>query len=75
MATKPTKKQGKSTKLSRAVGQEVRNLRAKYEAETNPSEKQRLGEILALTLHSGEVFDDPMNQGQTVKPIAKPKLF
>lgn len=67
------KPRGMAAKVSRAV----QDLRQRWEKTTDPIEKARLGELLAMTDSSakGEVFDDPMNQGENVRPIAKPRKF
>lgn len=63
--------------MASKVVQAVEMLRSQWEKTTDHGEKRRLGEVLAMSDSScgGEVFDDPLNQGENVKPIAHPKKF
>ena len=63
--------------MAAQVKKAVQEMRQTSEKTTDPIEKRRLGELLALTdsTMGGEVADDPLNQGEDVKPAAKPKKF
>ena len=65
----------KSNTVQRAANRKVQDLKKVLANTKDPIEKARIEEILKLAGTSGEPPADPMNDGQGVKPAAKPKLF